>query len=156
MLFLGELPLARAQFEQGLAFYDPHQARPAWAWSDHRVACLSEPALALSYLGYPDQVLKRNQEALTLAQELAHPFTLAYALHWAALFHHCRREVQAVRERAEAAMTLSTEQGFPLWVARGTMLRGWVLAEVYGWFTEGFDTADLKETKVLLEELSRL
>jgi predicted ATPase len=28
------------------------------------------------------------------------------------------------------------------------------LAEIYGWFTEGFDTADLQEAKVLLEELS--
>jgi predicted ATPase len=30
-----------------------------------------------------------------------------------------------------------------------------MLAEIYGWFTEGFDTADLKEAKALLEELSR-
>ena len=29
-----------------------------------------------------------------------------------------------------------------------------LLAEVYGWFTEGFDTADLKEAKALLHELS--
>jgi len=29
-----------------------------------------------------------------------------------------------------------------------------MLAEVYNWFTEGFDTADLKEAKALLEELS--
>jgi len=28
-----------------------------------------------------------------------------------------------------------------------------MLAEIYGWFTEGFDTADLKEAKALLEEL---
>jgi hypothetical protein len=28
------------------------------------------------------------------------------------------------------------------------------LAEIYGWFTEGFDTADLKDAKALLEELS--
>jgi hypothetical protein len=28
-----------------------------------------------------------------------------------------------------------------------------LLAPVYGWFTEGFDTRDLKETKALLEEL---
>jgi hypothetical protein len=28
-----------------------------------------------------------------------------------------------------------------------------LLAAVYGWFTEGFDTRDLKEAKVLLEEL---
>jgi len=30
-----------------------------------------------------------------------------------------------------------------------------MLAEVYNWFTEGFDTVDLKEAKVLQEELSR-
>ena len=29
-----------------------------------------------------------------------------------------------------------------------------ILAEIYGWFTEGFDTADLKEAKALLDELS--
>ncbi len=29
-----------------------------------------------------------------------------------------------------------------------------MLGEIYGWFTEGFDTADLKEAKGLLEELS--
>jgi predicted ATPase len=28
-----------------------------------------------------------------------------------------------------------------------------MLTEIYGWFTEGFDTADLKEAKVLLEQL---
>jgi predicted ATPase len=29
-----------------------------------------------------------------------------------------------------------------------------LLAEIYGWFTEGFDTADLQEAKVLLQELA--
>jgi predicted ATPase len=29
-----------------------------------------------------------------------------------------------------------------------------LLAPIYGWFTEGFDTPDLKEAKALLEELS--
>jgi hypothetical protein len=28
------------------------------------------------------------------------------------------------------------------------------LAEIYGWFTEGFDTADLKDAKALLDELA--
>ena len=28
-----------------------------------------------------------------------------------------------------------------------------MLAEIYNWFTEGFDTADLKEARVLLQEL---
>jgi predicted ATPase len=29
-----------------------------------------------------------------------------------------------------------------------------ILSEIYGWFTEGFDTKDLQEAKTLLEELS--
>jgi hypothetical protein len=29
-----------------------------------------------------------------------------------------------------------------------------MLAEIYGWFTEGFDTRDLKDAKALLDELS--
>ena len=29
-----------------------------------------------------------------------------------------------------------------------------MLAEIYGWFTEGLDTADLKDAKALLNELS--
>ena len=29
-----------------------------------------------------------------------------------------------------------------------------MLADIYGWFTEGFDTADLKDAKALLEELN--
>jgi hypothetical protein len=29
-----------------------------------------------------------------------------------------------------------------------------MLAEIYGWFTEGFDTADLKDAKALLDELA--
>lgn len=30
-----------------------------------------------------------------------------------------------------------------------------MLADIYGWFTEGFDTADLKEAEALLNELGR-
>ena len=30
-----------------------------------------------------------------------------------------------------------------------------LLVEIYGWFTEGFDTADLQEAKALLEELTK-
>jgi predicted ATPase len=39
-----------------------------------------------------------------------------------------RRDVSAVHEHAEAAVALATAQGFPLWTAVGTILRGWVRA----------------------------
>jgi adenylate cyclase len=42
-----------------------------------------------------------------------------------------------------------------LWQRRGQRdAAQQLLVEVYGWFTEGFDTADLQEVKALLEELS--
>src|SRR5229473_126403 len=47
----------------------------------------------------------------------------------AAVLHQLRREGQAAQERAEAMITLSSEQGFPYWLAWGTILRGWALAE---------------------------
>ena len=41
-----------------------------------------------------------------------------------------------------------------LWVEQGERQKAHdVLAPVYGWFTEGFDTADLKDAKALLDEL---
>ena len=41
-----------------------------------------------------------------------------------------------------------------LWQKQGKMKEArQMLAEIYNWFTEGFDTADLKDAKVLLEEL---
>jgi len=41
-----------------------------------------------------------------------------------------------------------------LWQSQGKKKEArQMLAEIYGWFTEGFDTADLKEAKALLEEL---
>jgi predicted ATPase len=79
-------------------------------------------------LGYPDQALQSIHEALTLAQELTHPYSLVYALSMGVLVHQFRREAQAVRERAEELIALSTEQGFPFWLAYGTILRGWALS----------------------------
>ena len=80
-------------------------------------------------------------EALTLAQELAHPFSLAYALYFAAMLHQFRREAQPTQERAEALMALAGEQGFAQWLARGTIMRGWALAEP-GSTGSGRDGAD--------------
>ena len=42
-----------------------------------------------------------------------------------------------------------------LWGERGRRTEGHdLLAPVYGWFTEGFDTADLKEAQALLDQLA--
>ncbi len=68
-----------------------------------------------------------------LAQELAHPYSLSYALHNAAMLHCLRREGQAAQARAEATIALARPQEFMPMVARGTILRGWALAAQGQW-----------------------
>jgi predicted ATPase len=123
---LGEFALAREHWEAGIALYDSQQHRSALG--DSGVLCFSYAAWVLWFLGYPDQALQRIHAALTLAQERSHPYSLAIALNYAGELHHLRGEAQALQERAEALVALSTEQGFPLLLALGTIRRGWALA----------------------------
>jgi predicted ATPase len=131
LFFLGEPAPSRALFEQGIALYDPQKHR------SHILLYGQEPgvflhvhcAWTLWMLGYPDQALKRVQEAFALTREFSHPFTLGFALSCACWFHQFRRDSQETRERAEAAIELSTDQGFPFWLAMGIIFRGWALTE---------------------------
>src|SRR5205823_6189088 len=59
---------------------------------------------------------------------LAHPHSLAVAHHFAACLHHRRQEAPAVQAQADALLTLTTAQGFPLWEGWGTCWRGWAMA----------------------------
>jgi predicted ATPase len=59
------------------------------------------------------------------------------------------REQQAKSWELRAAMSMAR-----LWRDQGKRQQAHdLLARVYGWFTEGFDTLDLKEAKALLEQL---
>jgi predicted ATPase len=130
LFFLGAAAAAHAHFAQGMALYDPqqHRASALLYGEDAGVICCTFDARALWYLGYPDQGLARSNEATTLARQIAHPFSLGYALSMAAVFHQYRREVRVTQERAEAAINLAQAQGFPYWMAIGSILRGWALA----------------------------
>jgi predicted ATPase len=131
LFHLGTVASAHTHFTQGVALYD-HQQHRTYAFlygEDEGVICHSFSAMALWYLGYPDQGLAWSVEALTLAPQVAHPHSLSFALCWAAVFHQLRREERAAQERAEAAMSLAMEQGFPYWMAHGSPARGWALAQ---------------------------
>jgi len=75
--------------------------------------------------------------------------------------------VRSVHRQYESALAVAREQQAKSWELRAAMslARLWrdhgkpeqareLLAPVYGWFTEGFDTRDLKDAKALLEELA--
>ena len=132
LFHLGDLLPAQEYSERGITFYSPQQHRShAFLNSPHDpgVMSLAYSAWSLWYLGYSDQALQRVSAALTLAQELSHPLSLAVALSFSAWLHHYRGERQAAQEQAEALIALCTDQGFPYWVTFGTIYRGWALAE---------------------------
>jgi predicted ATPase len=71
----------------------------------------------------------RIDEALTLAQTLAHPYSMAVALNRAAFLGQFCQESQATHQWAEAAVAIAAEHGFPRHAALGTILRGWALVK---------------------------
>jgi predicted ATPase len=128
-VWLGEFVAAREHLEQGIAFYDTRQHRShifLYGY-DSGMACLCFAAEALCHLGYPDQALKRIDEALILARELSQPMGLAFAPTFAAWLHQLRGEGQAAQERAETAIAISAEHGIPFLLAWGMIMRGWAL-----------------------------
>ncbi len=51
------------------------------------------------------------------------------AINWSAWLHHLRQEREEVWKQGQAAVDLSTEQGFPFFLSWGSVIRGWALAD---------------------------
>jgi tetratricopeptide (TPR) repeat protein len=128
---LGNYAEARAHLERAIALHEPQAQRihSSFHGQDFGVSVRARASHVLWFLGYPDQAFSRNQEALTLARELAHPFTLAYVHVFAAVLNQFCGNPQVAQEYAEAAIRLANDQGFPLWAVAGRILRGWALSE---------------------------
>jgi predicted ATPase len=126
-LHRGELAMARKYLETCQAFYDaqPFQAPDMQAGHDPNVACRIWGTWSLWALGYAEQARQRGQEGVTLASNLSHPYSLAYALLITTILHQFLCESPArIQVRAEAAMALCTAQGFETYLAGSAILRG--------------------------------
>jgi adenylate cyclase len=128
---LGTFTTSLSHLEQAYALYNPdqHRTHALLHGVDPGTICLSWASVVLWMLGYPDTARQRSQAALSLSQSLSHVYSVAGAYCHATRFHQLCREPQAVREQAETAIALATEQGFPLWWSVGTVMRGWALAK---------------------------
>jgi class 3 adenylate cyclase/predicted ATPase len=96
---------------------------------DPKVVCLSQAAFTLWINGYPDQAVKRNEEAITLAKKLSHPYSLAAALSFGSMVPQFRQDAQGTAELADAAAKLSAEQDFAYWMIWSSVMRGWVMTQ---------------------------
>jgi predicted ATPase len=124
--------------DQGTSLYDARQHLELIAFlaENPGVACHHWAALTLWFLGYPDQALARIHQALDLAHDLAHSFSLAQASERAAMLHQLRREAGVVQELAEQTIAVAAQRGFLYWNGTGDIMRGWALA-VQGQFDQG-------------------
>jgi predicted ATPase len=129
---LGEYATARDHLQNMISFYNPqlhHRTLVALRGSDAGTSALAYDACCLWCLGYPDQSSKRSQEALTLARELDHPFSLADVLcYGGCMFNAMRRDALALKENAEELLQLSGERSLAGWLAAGTYFHGEALA----------------------------
>src|ERR1700732_4410209 len=123
---MGEFLLAREHLEMAISLYD--RERPMAIGIDTGVNCVSYMALILWTLGYPDQALKKGDEAVALAQALSHPLSLAFAQGLVGYLRQFRREARAAQDTAERLIALSAEHGFPHWMAQANITRGWAVA----------------------------
>jgi DNA-binding SARP family transcriptional activator len=127
----GSFTRSRIHLQEALLHYDPTQssAHIARYSQDPQVICQCRLAFNQWCLGYPEQARTVQYIGLARAQELGHPFSLAYALTWDAMLHGALRNVPSLLESAEAAIALSDEHHLRLWSSWATVLRGWALAE---------------------------
>jgi tetratricopeptide (TPR) repeat protein len=125
-------------------------------------------ALALSKVGQLDESLARIDEALTLAK-MAPKFgdlPLLYLIKGQLLSMKSPSGLRKAKQVYSMAIEISREQkaksdelSATIQLARGLAQQGRrvqarsMLKRIYDWFTEGFDTADLKDAKALLDQL---
>ena len=107
LCYLGDYAAARTYLEQGIALIEPtmEQTLARRQGEAPGLRCLFTAANALWCLGYHTQAVRRSREALALAQDIAHPYSLAVTQHRAAFVHYRRREAR--RENLQARRHVS-------------------------------------------------
>jgi DNA-binding SARP family transcriptional activator/predicted ATPase/class 3 adenylate cyclase len=123
----GALASARRHFEQALDLYE---VRPPAASFAHRYG-LEYGATTSAYsswchwlLGYPGQALRFGNQAKAVLQRAEHAFTASRAFFWSALLHQMRGEWSIVDRQADRLITSAEDQGYPVNMAIGHILRG--------------------------------
>jgi class 3 adenylate cyclase/tetratricopeptide (TPR) repeat protein len=107
---------------------------------------VAEEALAVSRTR-TDAVLYRLKGELLLRRSAEHHVEAESCL---------RQALEIARRQGAKSLELRTAMSLSrLWQQQGKQAEAYaLLTPIYGWFTEGFDTADLQEAKALLEELA--
>lgn len=129
--FLGRFNEAKAHLLAAKSLYDPvrHRSQALPYTQDPGITARVMLARALWILGEVDQVEALSREAIGMARELEHPFTLAFTLTTVAWTYSTLRDTEQTLHLTEEAIALSTKYSFEVPLAWATSLQGWALAE---------------------------
>ncbi len=126
----GDFAGCRHHTERGLALYSPakHGTHAlVYGGHDPGVCGWAQNGLALWFLGYPDRAGEPVRRSVLLAEEIAHPPSVAHALNYGIFYHQLRRDEASVRMFGDRLARLAAEQRLGQHEATAGFARGWVL-----------------------------
>src|SRR5579883_1452705 len=128
LLYRGRFPAAEHHLQRAVDLHDPASRRDLAEW------LINPDVLSLSYLGYikwfvgqSDTARQHTAEAISNAEDMRHPFTLAFALVFGAYLCQHLRDVEGTRHHAGRALTIASQHGFLHWKHQAAILHGWAL-----------------------------
>jgi class 3 adenylate cyclase/tetratricopeptide (TPR) repeat protein len=144
LLCIGEFQSAKQHFEESIALSKRKGKRSLYNLYvvEPQAGSVFLLSWVLWFLGYPDQSLSRVLEALALGEELAHPYTIAFAHYMTSVVHLLRGEPDQALEHAEKSLEMSKEQRFSLYVLLSQISRGRALGQL-GHVEEGTTQIEL-------------
>jgi class 3 adenylate cyclase/tetratricopeptide (TPR) repeat protein len=115
--FAGDPAKTRAHTDAGRLLYDPEKhASHRFVYGGHDPGACARllGAWAEWLLGYPEKALASSADSVSMAERIAHPFTLSLALTFCAVLHLNRREPERALRLVEAVEALVAEQRLSL------------------------------------------
>ncbi|MBM4259326.1 MAG: hypothetical protein FJ147_25930 [Deltaproteobacteria bacterium] len=128
LFWQGDLSAARQHYENILSMSNSTPQHSTDFVDNPGVLARSSLAVILSYQGETTLARTQADDALALAEEQAHYYSLALARCHIAAMYQIRRALLATQAMATTAMTLAAEKGFPYCLACSTVQYGWARA----------------------------
>jgi predicted ATPase len=167
-IYSGWLKVKKGEMAEGILLLRSgsaaYRATGAEAWVPYQIALL---ARACEIAGQIEEAVDLLDDALQVSKRTGERWLDAELHGHRGQLLLRRGHFEAAEELYRKALSIAEEQGAKLWELRAAVSLTRLcrdqgreaeardlLAPVYGWFTEGFDTPDLKKAKALLDELA--
>ncbi len=125
--WLGEFVESRQQLEVAIGLYerDKHHALTfQYGGLDPCTFALAHAGMACWYLGYPERALAHCHAAVELAEQVAHPVSLAHVLTASSWIHHHSRGFEQAHAQAAACRRVALENQAEYWLASADVYLG--------------------------------